>query len=114
MATGRSIVVNEVLRFVNTQFTKSAKSDICAVLNSFYSSDDVLAAKKLLFDFASTMDVDYIPTYVERKGVNKQRASVDDILGLYTLLDVHKVELPCYACWTRVVFPPQWTPKVRT
>jgi hypothetical protein len=97
MATGRSVVVSEVLWFINVQFLKSTKSDISAVLNSFYSSEEIVTAKKSLFDFAATMDVDYLPAYVERKGVNKQRANVDDILALYTLLDAHKVELPCYA-----------------
>jgi hypothetical protein len=32
----------------------------------------------------------------ERKGVNKTRATLDDLLGLFTLLGVHQVELPCY------------------
>ena len=109
MATGRSVVVSEVLWFINVQFlksTKSTKSDISAVLNSFYSSEEIVTAKKSLFDFAATMDVDYLPAYVERKGVNKQRANVDDILALYTLLDAHKVELPCYAVLDLSRVPP--------
>jgi hypothetical protein len=34
--------------------------------------------------------------FTEREGVNKTGATVDDLLGLYTLLDVHKVALPIY------------------
>jgi len=41
--------------------------------------------------------VDYLTVFTERKGANKLRATVDDMLGLFTLLDVHKVQLPCYA-----------------
>lgn len=96
MASSRSVVVSEVLWFVNMQFSKITKSEVSAVLNSFYTNDEVLMAKKSLFDFAATMAADYLPTYVERKGANKQRANVDDILALYALLDAHKVELPCY------------------
>ena len=43
------------------------------------------------------MDADYLPAHTERKGVNKVRATVDDLLGLYALLDVNKVCLPQYA-----------------
>ena len=97
MVAARPVVVCELLWYINSQFTKVSKSDISSVLNSFYTNDEVITAKKLLFDFVDAMKEDYIPTYTERKGVNKQRANVDDIIGLFALLDVHKVELPRYA-----------------
>jgi hypothetical protein len=35
--------------------------------------------------------------FTEPKGTNKIRATIADTLGkLFTLLDVHKAELPCY------------------
>jgi hypothetical protein len=50
-----------------------------------------------LFDFSETLVADYLPVYSERKGQNKTKSTIDDTLGLYTLLDVHKVDMPCYA-----------------
>ena len=34
--------------------------------------------------------------FTEPTGTNTIRATMDDTLGLFTLLDAHKVELPCY------------------
>lgn len=97
MATaGRPIVVSEALWFLQAQFPKLSKSEISSLMSAFYTHDELAAAKYLLFDFAKTMNADYVPVFTERKGVNKTRATVDDLLGLYTLLDVRKVELPCY------------------
>ena len=39
---------------------------------------------------------DYLPVYSERKGQNKTKSTIGDTLGLYTLLGVHKVDMPCY------------------
>lgn len=93
----RSIVVSEALWFLQAQFSKLSKNEISSLMSTFYTYEEVAAAKCLLFDFAKAMNADYVPVFTERKGANKTRATVDDLLGLYTLLDVHKVELPCYA-----------------
>ena len=84
MAAVRPVVVCELLLYINSQFTRMSKSEISSVLNSFYTNDEVITAKKLLFDFADAMKEDYIPAYTERKGVNKQRANVDDIIARRT------------------------------
>ena len=34
------------------------------------------------------MYADYLPMYTDRKGVNKMRATVDDLIGMYSLFDV--------------------------
>lgn len=96
-SANRSVVVSEVLWFLNSQFSKLPKNEISSIMGAFYTSDEVNAAKSLLVDFAKSMHADYIPVFTERKGVNKVRATIDDLLSLFTLLDVHKVELPCYA-----------------
>jgi hypothetical protein len=97
MATaGRPIAVSEALWFLQAQFSKLSKSEISSLMSAFYTYEEVAAAKCLLFDFAKTTKADYVPVFTERKGANKTRATVDDLLGLYTLLDIHKVELPCY------------------
>ena len=98
MATPKSsVVVSEVLWFLNSQFSKLPKSKISGIMSSFFTFDEVSSAKCLLIDFAKSMQADYLPVFTERKGVNKVRATIDDLISLFTLLDVHKVELPCYA-----------------
>jgi hypothetical protein len=95
-AVGRSIVIKEALWFLQAQFPKLKRSEISSLMSIFYTYEEVADAKCLLFDFAKAINADYVPVFTERKGVNKIRATVDDLLGLYTLLDVHKVELPIY------------------
>jgi hypothetical protein len=76
-----------------------AKGELSSLMSTFYRYEEVADAKSLLFDFVKSIKVDYVPMFTERKGTNKIRATIDaiyDTLGLFTLLDVHKVELPCY------------------
>jgi hypothetical protein len=87
-SANRSVVVSEVLWFLNSQFSKLPKNEISSIMGAFYTSDEVNAAKSLLVDFAKSMHADYIPVFTERKGVNKVRATIDDLLSLFTLLDV--------------------------
>ena len=94
MAAG--LVVNEVLWYIQHYFDKFTRSDLSSVLISFYTIDELTAAKRLLFGVAETVDADYLPVYTDRKGVNKVRATVDDLLGLYALFDVNKIDLPQY------------------
>ena len=94
MAVG--LVVNEVLWYIQHYFDKFTRSDLSSVLISFYTIDELTAAKRLLFGVAETVDADFLPVYTDRKGVNKVRATVDDLLGLYALFDVNKIDLPQY------------------
>jgi hypothetical protein len=96
MAAGKAAIVSEVLWFLKLKFAKVCKSDLCSVLNTFYTNEEIVCAKKLLFDFAEPLKVDNLPSFTERKGVNKLRANIDDILGLYTILDANKIECPMY------------------
>jgi len=63
------------------------KNELCSLMSTFYTFEEVAIAKSLLFDFLKSMQVDYLPVFTERKGANKLRATVDDMLGLFTLLD---------------------------
>jgi len=96
MAADGVPLVNECLCFINCKFNKIARSDLSAILFDFYTVEEIVLAKKTLHDFATSINVNNVPSYIERKGNNRQRASVDDLLTLYALLDVHKVKLPVY------------------
>jgi hypothetical protein len=85
------------LCFIQNKFSKVNKMDLTTTLVEFYNIDELVNAKKMLYEFAETLDMENLPTFTERKGNNKLRTNVDDILTLYTLLDVNKVKLPQYA-----------------
>lgn len=77
------------------QFSNLLKSEL-SLMSTFYTYEEVAAAKSLLFDLTKSMKVDYLSAFTERKGANKLRATIDDLLGLFRLLDINKLELPCY------------------
>jgi hypothetical protein len=81
------------LIFISGALSKLKKSEISSLMNAFYTYKEVADAKCLLFDIVKAINADYVPVFTERKGVNKTRATVDDLLGL---LNAHKVELPIY------------------
>jgi hypothetical protein len=95
MATNAgNMIVSEVLCVVQYRMSRVSKVDLMSSICDFYTVDEIVQAKKTLYDFASSLKVDYIPHYSERKGANRLRASVEDLLALYTLLDANKAKLP--------------------
>jgi len=54
-AASRSIVVSEVLWFLNSQFCKMPKNELCRLMSRFCTFEEVATAKSLLFDFLKAM-----------------------------------------------------------
>lgn len=96
MAANNNAIVSEVLVYLNWRFNKAPRNDLFVKLTEFYTVEEVVVAKKALYEFATTLNADYVPSYTERKGANRQKACADDLLALFTLLDVNKVKLPLF------------------
>ena len=105
MASQPNLIVNEVLWYIQQYYDKVTKTDLSSVLINFYTFDEIAFAKLQLFGVAENVDAVSLPVHTERKGANKVRATVDDIIGLYALLDVNKICLPQY-----VVLDPKRVP----
>jgi hypothetical protein len=60
----------------------------------YYTVEEISAAKKLLSEFAASLNASHVPKYIGRKGDNRLRTSLDDLLALLTLLSVNKVKIP--------------------
>jgi hypothetical protein len=89
-------VACEALCFVQNQFAKLARSVLATVMIDFYTYDEVLAPKKLVYDFAASASAPNCPAYIEHKGNNRLKACVDYLLTVYALLDVYKTKMPQY------------------
>lgn len=94
MAVTNQFIINEALCFVSSKFNKTVRTELSCVLVEFYNFEEIVAAKKHIHEFAASLNVDYAPRYTERKGENRLRTSVDDLLNLFALLDVNKAKLP--------------------
>ena len=78
-------------------------------LNGFYTQDEVSLAKALLFQMAEhlqTVNGGKQHRLVNRKGDNKKAADVDDIISLFTDLDINKVDLPMFTAGDLRRIPP--------
>ena len=90
-------IVNELLCFLYNSFAKVPKGKILVTLVSFYSDDEVVRAKEVLFDFAEgyTPKIDGLPRMkTRREGNNRRRLDCEDIFGLVELLDKRSIVVP--------------------
>ena len=85
-------VFSEVLCFIQNNFGKVLKSNLIGSVSSFYTDDELVAAKACLFDFAEGVsDVDNLPQNKVRKlGDAKRRLDTEDMLVLFETLDRNK------------------------
>jgi len=99
--------IDELLCFLCNNLAKVPKSNLMSVVSNFYEVDEIVAAKKALFTFADSLQLDGLPRFIIRKaGDNKRRLDVDDIFNLLTQLDQLKVNLPVFVALDLTRIPP--------
>ena len=97
MAAESSVSVNELLCYVQNFYMRLKRNELCANIVSFYTTEEVVNAKNSLFSATSGLQIDDMPRQVNRKaGENKRRLDTEDLLTLYSVLDVNKIVLPRY------------------
>lgn len=83
--------INELLSYAVFYMNNSCSDNIKKVINSFYTPEEILNAKKLLWNMCS----DELPTYTERRDTEKRSgsdANVSDILeGIIKLDNIEKL-----------------------
>jgi len=105
------IVICELLCFLRKNFDKLPVSQLKPTLVSFYTEDEVINAKdimqKAVLSAVKDAGVDFdLPQLPERRGDNKGKQTVDDILKLMTIADERNLidYLPRYVAVTRIPF----------
>jgi len=97
MAT--TMVTNELLCFTMFHYGKATKNEILMTIHGFYTDEEVLKAKDVIFDIVNNlpMKVDGIPRLKARKeSTNKRRLDCEDILNLIEFADKKQLELPTF------------------
>jgi len=93
------LFISEVLCFTVNKYGKMTRLQLKSVLSGFYSEDELVNAKDVLFGDAGKLNLTDLPRYVKRtsKG-DKVKLIADDILDLCTFLDEkHQLcNLPTY------------------
>lgn len=98
MAAAREVVVSEILCFILNKFGKAPENNIKVIVTTFYNEAEIAAGKELFYQRLETKKLDGLPRLVKRKGDNRQKADVDDLLALINLADQELVllELPIF------------------
>jgi len=103
------VVVSEVLCFLFNKFVKCPKMQLKNVLVSFYSEDELIEAKDVLWSDVDKLDLDNMPRKITRsKGDNRAKIVAEDVLELIVLLDERGCigKLPIYTARNLDRIPP--------
>ena len=94
-----AICLCEVLCFVKNKFHVFTREKSKSIIVNFYTEDELLSARDVLLADAATTAVEGLPRCARRKGDNRVKLIVDDLLDIMTILDESKVidKLPTYA-----------------
>ena len=94
-----SIVRCEVLCYMQNSLSQYPRDNVVTVVCDFYTTDELSAAKELLYDCVKKSGVDDTPVYVVRKGTDRRRSDTD-IYELLQFGERMEINLPTFAAVT--------------
>ena len=114
---GRSLVINELLCYINNNFLNDAKSQVIDVIVGFYNEKEIFEAKTELFNRGNDYIVDETNETIEGwskivngKGhlINRRdiTSNVEDVWWLFSTLKANSVALPTYVASRTDRLPP--------
>ena len=114
---GRSLVINELLCYINNNFLSDTKSKVIDVIVGFYNEKEIFEAKTELFNRGNDFIVDEKNETIEGwskivngKGhlINRRdiTSNVEDVWWLFSTLKANTVALPTYVASRTDRLPP--------
>ena len=101
------VIISEVLCFIYSHFGSTPLAAILSVASLFFNDDKIIKAKQLLYDICSkSLDKEFVPRLIPRKGNNKRKKDSDNIGNFFTLLGDHKMTLPQFFAHNLKRIPP--------
>jgi len=103
----------ELLCYVQNNYSSATKSGIVTAVSGFYSNDEVLDAKLLLYDIIDKLrDCGRVPPEMKNRMINrkhgdqKRRLDTEDLLSLFADIDAHKIPIPVFVAANLQRIPP--------
>ena len=103
----------ELLCYVQNNYSSATKSGIVTAVSGFYSNDEVLDAKLLLYDIIDKLrDCGRVPPEMKNRMINrkhgdqKRRLDTEDLLSLFADIDAHKIPIPVFVAANLQLIPP--------
>jgi len=97
MASVNTVMVNELLCFIQNNTANVAKANLINVGCTFYNVDEIVQAKTMLFEVAERESDLSVRCVQRRQADNKRKLDFEDIMNLWSQLDAAKVALPSFA-----------------
>jgi hypothetical protein len=91
-----SIVVNELLCYVQNNFSKHPRTQVGVAINGFFTDAEISDAKSCLYSTLESLKLDGLPRLTKRQGNNKRKMECEDILNMFSLADDVKCMLPSF------------------
>jgi hypothetical protein len=91
-----SIVVNELLCYVQNNFSKHPRTHVGVAINGFFTDAEISDAKSCLYSTLESLKLDGLPRLTKRQGNNKHKMECEDILNMFSLADDVKCMLPSF------------------
>jgi len=93
-----SVVVNELLCYVQNNIDKHPCALVGVAINGFYTDEEVTSAKKCLNGIIVDLKLEGCPRMIKRQaGDNKRKLECEDILNLFSFADSSLCTLPTFA-----------------
>jgi hypothetical protein len=91
-----AMIINELLCALKCYYGKHPRSELLTVFSDFYSDTEINDSKNLIYEFADKCSpkIDELVNIKPRVGDGKSRRSMEDIVNIYSYLDVKKIKLP--------------------
>ncbi|KAJ2953868.1 hypothetical protein O0L34_g1496 [Tuta absoluta] len=96
-----NIVINEVLAFICNKCDVMDEESICRICSSAFSNEDIVTAKKLLFE-----SVPSDTKIKKRKGSGKVQRNIEDIVCFLKSCDPTKTSIPVFVARDLEKLPP--------
>jgi len=87
----RKLVVSEVLFYASGKYSTTTVNKLKLVLSSFFTDDEIAAAKEQLHSAVVKCNAAGVPRYVKRQGGNRLKLNVDDLIKLLAIIDEQKL-----------------------
>lgn len=92
-----SMIINELLCYVQNNFSKHPRTLVGVAINGFYTDEEVSAAKMCLHGILEGQKIEGLPRLIKRQASdNKRKLECDDILGLFVFADGARCDLPSF------------------
>ena len=108
MASSGVLYRLKVLFYVQNNVACITRNSLLATLCGFFTDLEVVEAKNTLFAVATASHAapESLPRNRTRRGDDRQKSDAGDILKLWEVLDVAKVELPLFVAADQKRIPP--------